>query len=231
MVEQGIGRQSAARVQPRHGVRQGDEGAGNGCRAGTPVGLDDVAVQGDSALAEGLQVHCGAQRTADQALDLVGATSLAATGGFARGARARGPGQHAVLGGDPAPALVLEERRHPLVDAGRADDPGVAEAREHRALRVACEVAVEGDRPERIGGPGFRVGAWLKTRWEERARMVPKSSCGRCPPDGSSEPYQAPEDLADVELELLAALYGLQQLVPGAHAEHAESSTDMGSVV
>ena len=50
--------------------RQRDPGAGDRGRAGAAVGLDDVAVEGDLALAQRLHVDDGAQAAADQALDL-----------------------------------------------------------------------------------------------------------------------------------------------------------------
>ncbi len=57
---------------------QRHEGAGDGGGAGAAVGLDDVAVEGDGALAQFAQVDRGAQRAADQALDLQGAPALLA---------------------------------------------------------------------------------------------------------------------------------------------------------
>ena len=50
-------------------------GAGDGGGAGAAVGLQDVAVQHDGVLAEGLGVDDGTQRAADQPGNLVGAAA------------------------------------------------------------------------------------------------------------------------------------------------------------
>ena len=63
--------------------RQRDPGAGDRGRAGAAIGLDHVAVDGDLAFAERLQVDDGAQRAADQALDFLRAAALLAGGGLA----------------------------------------------------------------------------------------------------------------------------------------------------
>ena len=65
---------------------QRDPGAGDRGGAGAAVGLDHVAVERDLALAERLQVDHGAQRAADQPLDLQRAAALLAGGGLAPGA-------------------------------------------------------------------------------------------------------------------------------------------------
>ena len=62
----------------------GDVAAGDRRGAGAAVGLQHVAIQGDGALAERLQVHHRAQLAADQALDLRGAAGLLAAVSFAR---------------------------------------------------------------------------------------------------------------------------------------------------
>ena len=59
-------------------VDQRDVAAGDGRGARAAVGLQHVAVDGDRALAERLQIDHGAQRTADQALDLQRAAALLA---------------------------------------------------------------------------------------------------------------------------------------------------------
>src|SRR5690606_41697700 len=48
-----------------------DEGAGDGRGARAAIGLDDVAVEPDGALAELLEPHDGAERPADEPLDLL----------------------------------------------------------------------------------------------------------------------------------------------------------------
>ncbi len=125
-----------------------DEGAGDRGAARAAVGLQHVAVDPDRALAERLHVDHRAQRAADQALDLVGAARRAALRDLARHARVGGARQHPVLRGHPALALALEERRHLVLEAHGADDAGVAELDEARALGVLQEAGRELDRPE-----------------------------------------------------------------------------------
>ena len=60
----------AARHERAEGQPEGDPGAADAGAAGAAVGLQDVAVEPDRALAERLHVDHGAQRAADQALDL-----------------------------------------------------------------------------------------------------------------------------------------------------------------
>ena len=103
--------------------------------AGAAVGLDDVAVEGDLALAQRLHVGDGAQGAADQALDLLAAAGLLALRRLAPAAGVGGAGQHAVFGGDPALAAAAQEARHAFVQAGGDQHPGVAEARSGRSPR------------------------------------------------------------------------------------------------
>ena len=120
-------------------IPQGHPGTTDGRGAGAAIGLDDVAIQGQGALPQGLEVHRLAQGAADEALDLQGATPLLALGRLAGGALAGGAGQHAVLRRDPAAALTLEKGRDPLLDAGGAQHAGVAELSEDRTLGVTGE--------------------------------------------------------------------------------------------
>ena len=59
------------------GQREGDEGAGDGGGARAAVGLNNVAIEPDGALAKLLQVGDGAQRAADQAGNFERAAGLA----------------------------------------------------------------------------------------------------------------------------------------------------------
>jgi hypothetical protein len=117
-----------------HRIAQGHPGAADGGGAGAAVGLQHVAVQGQGALAQGLEVYRRAQGAADQTLDLQGASPLLAPGRLALHALVGGARQHAVLRRDPAAALALEEGRHPLLDTGGAEHAGVAELGQDRAL-------------------------------------------------------------------------------------------------
>ena len=129
VVEDRVGLDHPLVQQPAGGQPQRHPGAGDRRGAGAAVGLDDVAVEGDLPLAERLQVGDGAQGAADQPLDLLAAAGLLALGRLAPAAGVGGPGQHAVLGGDPALAAAAQEAAARLVEAGGDQHPGVAEAR------------------------------------------------------------------------------------------------------
>ncbi len=132
------------------GKRGGSAGDGGG--AGAAVGLEDVAIENDGALAEDAEVHDGAQGAADEALDFVGAATDLAALGLARCAGERGAGKHGVLGGDPAFAAVAEPGGHGLLDGGVAKDAGVAELDENGAFRGGDEVWGEADGAELVRG-------------------------------------------------------------------------------
>src|SRR5690606_30909696 len=88
-------------------------------------------------------VDAGAQRTADQALDLQRAPALLAAGGLAVGAGVGGARQHAVLRGHPARTLAAQDARHAVLHAGGAQHAGLSGGHEHRPLGVAGVAALE----------------------------------------------------------------------------------------
>ena len=133
-----------------------------------------------------LHVDDRPQRAADEALDLVGAAGGPAPARLALAAGGGGAGQHAVLGGDPALALALQERGHPLLDAHGADDLGVADLDEDRAFRVLGVAPGEGDRPELVGGAAVAAHL-LSFALEERRvdlslEVADPEAHGRVPP-------------------------------------------------
>src|SRR5690606_36387351 len=105
-------------------------------------------------------IDAGAQRAADQALDLQGAPTLLATRGLAVAAGVGGAGQHAVFGGDPALALAAQESRHAVLDAGRAQHAGVAETHQYRTFGVAGEAALDAHLAHLVDG----AAAWAGDR-------------------------------------------------------------------
>ncbi len=109
------------------GQRERDVGSGDGGGARAAIGLNDVAIEPDGALAELLLVGYGAKRAADEAGNFESAAGLAATRGFASGALLGGPRQHAVLGRDPALTGAFQKRRHAVVERGGADDAGLTD--------------------------------------------------------------------------------------------------------
>ena len=120
-------------------------GAGDGCRAGAAIGLDDVAVEGDLALPERFQVGHGAERAPDEALDLLRAPALAPARGLAGGPRPGRARQHAVFAGHPAPPLVAQEGGHAILQACRAQHLRVAEANQAGALGVLAHAGLKLD--------------------------------------------------------------------------------------
>ena len=123
---QGRGLQGTGGYELFEGDGQGYGGSGDGGGTGSTVGLENVAVEDDGALAEGLHIDDAAKTAADEALDLVGAAADLAALGLAGGAGEGGAGEHAVLGGDPAAAGVAQPGRDSLLDGGVAEDAGVA---------------------------------------------------------------------------------------------------------
>src|SRR3546814_4572229 len=100
----------ADRLQVLKGEVQRDITPGDRGGAGAAVGLDDVAVDADLALAESGEVGDRAQRATDQSLNFLSASALLAARRLAIGARAGRAGKHAVPGGDPAGARFAKQR-------------------------------------------------------------------------------------------------------------------------
>src|SRR5438874_4266945 len=137
------------------GVGDRDEAAGDRGRARSTVGLDDVAVDPDGALAHLGALDHGAQGAADEALDLLRATAWPAI--LARRPRVGRAWQHRVLRRHPAEPLPFQERRHLVVDRRGADDLGRAELHEHRALGMQQVVARHHDGAQLIGRAAVRA--------------------------------------------------------------------------
>ena len=134
----GVLRQKAAPRKFVHGESEGDHAPGDAGAARPAIGVNDVAVDVDRARAKFFQVAAGAEASADQALDLVGAPSgaLVALAACAVGRRA---GEHLVFGGQPSTRDLLDPhpRGHLLGDHCRADDSGVAEGYKDGARGIA----------------------------------------------------------------------------------------------
>ena len=140
-----------ARTHPFEAVAQREPGAGDRRRARAAVGLDDVAVDDDLALAQRRQIGHGAQRAADQALDFLRAAGGLAGGGLAARARVRGARQHGVFRRHPAAALAAQPRRRLVLERRRAQHMRIAEFHETGALRVTGDAALETDRAHFVG--------------------------------------------------------------------------------
>ena len=116
-----------AHLHPAEAVVERDPCPGDRGGARSPVGLNDVAVDGDLPLAERFEIDHRAQAAPDQALNLDRAPALLAGGRFAPGPLAGRTRQHAVLGGDPAARLPLEPGRQAILERRRHQHMGVAE--------------------------------------------------------------------------------------------------------
>ncbi len=155
----GIGTQHLALHQCRAGAAQSQPRSGDRGGARAAIRLQHIAVDQHGALAQRAQIHHRPQRTADQALDLVGASADLARYGLSRGTRGARARQHGVLGGEPTLAAALQEWRHALLDAGDTQHTRVAHLNHHRAFGVAQIVYCQAH------GPQLVRGAPVRTRW------------------------------------------------------------------
>jgi hypothetical protein len=141
-----VGRDLAVLDQALEGEMQRHPGAGDAGGAGAAVGLQDVAIDVYLPLTHGGQIDDGAQRAADQTLNLLGAARLFAASSLTVRAGMGRAWQHAVFCSDPAAPRIAQKRWHLLVDRGGAEDVGLAELHEARAFSVTGEARVERDR-------------------------------------------------------------------------------------
>src|SRR5260370_38226141 len=100
------------------------------------MGLDHIAINEDAAFPQAGEIGHGAQRSADEALDLMRPAADASLGRFARRTRERGARNHGVLAGDPALAAVSPEGAHAFFHGCRTNYARVA----HPAQRLALAV-------------------------------------------------------------------------------------------
>ena len=154
---------ASPRGQAGDGVHQGDVPAGDRGGARPAVGLNHVAVDDHGALPERFHVDHRAQRPADEALDLHGATALAAPRRLARAALAGRAREHAVLGRHPPPAAALHPGRHPVLDRRVAQHPRVAELDEGGAFGVSRVAARNAHIAQFIGGTATRTHGRIST--------------------------------------------------------------------
>ena len=150
-------RQLATGQQGADGIVGGDKCPGDGRSARTAIGLDHIAVKGNGALTQQLQVKHGPQRTANQPLDFLGTATLFALGRLAVAAGVGGTRQHAVFSGHPAFARTPLVRRHLFLHRCRTQHLGVAELDEHRSFCVHGVVAGDAHRPQLICGTTCRA--------------------------------------------------------------------------
>src|SRR5262245_4224597 len=153
-----VGCQAVSSQQALARFRQYDEPAGDRRSPGAAVRLKHIAINGDGAFTKRLEVYDGAQRPANQTLDLLSAPALFAARRLACGSRMRSARQHPVFGSHPPLALAAQEQRNAILDTRGAHDLGVAEFDEHRAFRMLGESAAEAHRTQliRLASPETR---------------------------------------------------------------------------
>ena len=151
-------RQRLREPEPVERATRRDVGAADRGAARAAVGLEHVAVELDRALAERLEVDDGAQRAADQPLDLDRPPALLAARRLAVGALARRRRQQRVLGRHPAAARPGEPARHALLHRRRAEHARLALRPEHGAVRLLEEVGDDLERAQLVRPATVRAG-------------------------------------------------------------------------
>ena len=136
---QRVGQEPAALAELLDGIGERHVAAGDRGRPRAAVGLDDVAVDGDRALAELGQLDHRAQRAADEPLDLVGA---AAASGPPRG-----------RSGSTWRGAACRTRRSPSPARCRAGT-GARDPRPRRCRSRACRRPRPARRPRRAACSG-----------------------------------------------------------------------------
>jgi hypothetical protein len=143
--------------------RRSDPGAGDRRASRPAVRLEDVAVEPERPLAERLEVADGAQRAADEPLDLDRSpVGPPARHGTLRPLAGRS-GQHRVLGGHPAAPAAVEPAWHTLLDRGGAEHDRLPLAVEHRAVRLLEEVGPDRQLAQLVRPPAVGAGAHWPT--------------------------------------------------------------------
>ena len=181
-------------------VVQRHPGAGDRGRARAAIGLDHVAIDGDLPLAERGEVDHGAQRAADQALDLLRAAATACRPHASRRVRswvARGSMPYSAVTQPLPPPRSQGGTR--LLEARGAQHMGVAELHQAGALGMARDAALEA-RPARISSGARLEGAW--SSWNGRDAGRTRGFAGRSLSAGRDAERKAPLDLAAERLHL-----------------------------
>jgi heat-inducible transcriptional repressor len=162
----GVLLQHVACHHPLDAMMQRHPAAGDRGGAGAAVGLEDIAIHRDLALAERGEIDRHAQRPADQPLDLLGAAGLLAARRLAPHALGGGARQHAVFRRHPAAPQAAQPRRHPVLERGGAQHVGVAEAHQARALGMPGDARFQADGADFVGRTsGGAHGSSFEAMW------------------------------------------------------------------
>ena len=189
--------------------------------AGAAVGLQHVAVDGDGALAEHLQVEdARSERPIRRWISCVRPVLLCrpAASRLAAGVVARGSMPYsAVTQPSPLPFLCSGTR---FSTEGGAQHAGVAELDEHRAFGVPGVAAGDADGRS---GPGRAVGRW-RCRGPDMAAVVEPACCGL---DDAGNERGSPENRQD-GWQLPFARCGGSPVDPGGSRLISPSSEQVG---
>src|SRR5262245_3561668 len=117
-------------------IENRDKTPSDRCRSCPSIGLDDIAVDPDGALPELLEIHHGAQRAANQPLDLLRPPANPPPRRLAGTPGTRGPRQHRILRGQPPLSTVPAKWRYTLFNTRRTDHFRIPNLDEHRAFGV-----------------------------------------------------------------------------------------------
>ena len=148
LVPDGADEQTLVLDQLVHRAHQRHKSAGDGCRAGSAISFQYVAVQGDGPFAQLGHVHSLAQGTANQPLNFhAAAVFFDAVPLFPL---SRGSGEHGILRGDPSLSPPLEKGGHAFLHRCGANDPRVARGDKAAAVRCAHKVRLDADVPRLI---------------------------------------------------------------------------------
>ena len=132
-------------------IHQCNAGTGNRGSPRAAVRLNHIAVNINRVFAELFQVHRGAQRASNQALNLLGAATLLTARRLSPHPTIRRAGQHAVLCSDPTLALTSQESRYTGLDASGTYNFGIAKFNQYRSLGMAGEITGNFYRPQLLG--------------------------------------------------------------------------------
>ena len=127
----GLRSMATAALEPMSRQRQRGVGARNRRGPRSAVGLQDVTVHPERALAERRSVDHRPQATPDQALNLEGAAGLLPLGCFPIHPPIGRAGQEGILCRHPSLTRALEKARHAFLATDRAHHLGGAELAEH----------------------------------------------------------------------------------------------------
>ena len=117
----------------------------NRSRSGATVSLEYIAVDEQGAISQQRQVYDTAERTANQALDFLGAPGLLAARRLSGSASAGCPREHSVLGGQPSLICVIQKRGYFILDTAGAEHASITNRDEHRSFGVLRVTEIEGD--------------------------------------------------------------------------------------